>query len=304
MRTGAVIAAAGIGKKEFEPMKVFGIITVIERLILTLQKAGVAPIVVVTGNQAQILEKRISKMGVICLRNSNYTDMEMIDSARMGFEYLNSLCDQILFSPADMALFSHATVEILMKSGSSLAIPVFGKREGHPILIDGKILPKIINYRGEGGLRMALQCCGEKIDKILVEDEGILVEAGDMEETEKLVAIHSEQLLRPKFALSLVKEKEFFDKTTADLLWLIKRTESVRTACSQMGISYSKCWNILNLVEEQLKYPVLIRHPGGMNGGHTTLSPEGELLLHQFEIFFSEAEKAIEEIYDKIFKEN
>lgn len=303
MKTGAVIAAAGIGQETFEPMRRYGSITVIERLILTLQKAGVSPIVVVTGNQASLLEKHVSKLGVICLRNSDYINMEMMDSARIGFQYIEKMCDQVLFSPADMALFSYETIAKLMNSGASLAVPVYGEKDGHPVLISSRLLPEIMDYQGKDGLQGAFQCCSKEIDKIQVEDEGILIETDKMDHFKERLSVRNDQLLRPKFSLSLIKEKEFFDQKTADLLRLIKRTESVREACSQMGISYSKCWNILNLVEEQLKYPVLVRHPGGMNGGDTTLSPKGELLLNRFETFFTEADQAVSEIYHRIFEE-
>ena len=306
MKTGAVIAAAGIEEKPNDcgPMKKVGAITVIQRMIATLQQAEVEPIIVVTGAKADILEHHIKRQGVICIRNENFADSEMLDSARLGFAYIQNCCDQILFSPADIPLFTVSTVRKLIDSGLKLAVPMCEGKSGHPVLIHHQYLPDLLNYHGTGGLRQALGCLGEPVGEVQVEDKGALYETDMQEGYGNLLKFHNAQLFRPKFTLSLARETVFLDQTSANLLKLIEKTESVRTACTLMNLSYSKGWNLLNQMEDQLGYPVLWRHPGGMNGGHSELSPEGSRLLHNYEEFVFEVNSTVQELFKKIFMEH
>ena len=84
LRTGAVIVAAGHKSKNsvFKPLLPVGDSTAIRRIIITLKRAGVSPIVVVTGDKADELEKHISNLQVICLRNEQYAVAQMFSSLR------------------------------------------------------------------------------------------------------------------------------------------------------------------------------------------------------------------------------
>ena len=111
MRTGAVILAAGhkSSTTAFQPMLPIGDTTAIKRIIVTLQQAGVEPIVVVTGHQADELEKHISKMRVICLRNEEYQTTQMFDSICRGLNYIEDLCDRVLLMPTCLLYTSGGT---------------------------------------------------------------------------------------------------------------------------------------------------------------------------------------------------
>lgn len=99
----------------------------------------------------------------------------------------------------------------------------------------------------------------------------------------------------------LVKELTFMGTSEALLLRLIHYTNSVRYACQQMNISYSKGWNMINLMEGQLGYAVVIRRPGGSNGGYTSLTEEGRQLLEKYKRFETEAKDAVQAIFEKCF---
>jgi CTP:molybdopterin cytidylyltransferase MocA len=131
MRTGALIVAAGMSSRmgAFKPILKIGFDFIVRRIIFTLQQADAGPIVVITGNRADILEKHIARQGVICLRNPDYSTTQMLDSAKIGFRYLLKECDQLLFTPVDIPLFTVETAERLMASGAKVAIPLCnGKR--------------------------------------------------------------------------------------------------------------------------------------------------------------------------------
>lgn len=303
MRTGGLIVAAGMSSRmeEFKPMMQIGSISTIQRVISTMQQVRVNPIVVITGCQAEILEKHIGKMNVICLRNPFYETTEMLDSAKIGFEYLKGKCDRILFSPADTPLFTVNSVKQLLMSDAKLAKPVCNGHGGHPLLVDESMIPSILEYDGEGGLKATLQATGIPMRYIEVQDEGVLFDADTQEDFKELVKHHNEQMLRPKLKLTLTKEEEFFDQRAALLLKLIGECKSMRLSCEQINMSYRKGWDLLNRIEKQLGFAVAVRHPGGVEGGYTELTEDGKEFLKHYERFVEQSEKAIEQIFDHIF---
>jgi len=82
------------------------------------------------------------------------------------------------------------------------------------------------------------------------------------------------------------------------LLLLIRETQSVRSACSRMQVSYSTAWNMLNAAENELGYPLLLRNKGGPSGTGSLLTPKGQELLNAYEQFESAAKENMETLYD------
>lgn len=303
MRTGAVIVAAGMSSRMngFKPMLKIGSITVVRRIISTLQQAGVDPVVLITGNQADMLEKHVSRMGIICLRNEAYATSQMFDSAKIGLSYLQNQCDRILFTPVDIPLFTSKTVRSLLASDTMIAAPVCKGHEGHPLMMNTQVVAKVLAYQGNEGLKGAIESSGFLKQLIEVEDEGILFDMDTPEDYEKLLSWHNRQMFRPQIQIRLAREYEFFGPGTALLLRLIRNTGSVRLACEQMNISYSKGWKIINVMENQLEYAVVDRFQGGTNGGNTQLTERGEELLRQYDSFESESKEAVQRIFEKYF---
>jgi len=203
----------------------------------------------------------------------------------------------------DIPLFTVETAERLIASDADVAIPFCNGNEGHPLLIAADILPEILEYNGEGGLRGALNVRSTPPQYIPVSDEGILFDADTPEDFQNLLSWHNAQMLRPRIKVELAREEVFLTPNAALLLRLIDRTESVRTACQQMNLSYSKGWMLLNQMEKQLDFPVVIRHPGGTGGGYTFLSDKGKQLLQCYDRTVHESNEAVKEIYARNFKE-
>lgn len=70
--------------EELKPMLRMGQTTMIQREIDTIRQAGISPIVVVTGYQADVLERHISHRGAVCIRNKRYETSQMYGSICMG----------------------------------------------------------------------------------------------------------------------------------------------------------------------------------------------------------------------------
>ena len=305
MDVGAVVVAAGMSSRmgDFKPMLNIGSISIAQRVVATLQQGGAARVVMVTGYNADALEHHLSKSGVIFLRNERYRTTQMFDSARIGLEYLQGKCDQVLFTPVDIPLFTARTVEQLLASGAKLACPVCDGQRGHPILMSGAVIEKVLSDSGAGGLQGALSRCGVPETLVEVQDSGVLHDADTPEDFRALLDFHNSQLIRPVVQVSLAKEKTFLDSRIAMLLRLVDETSSMRLACQRMQMSYSSGWNTVNSIEEQLGYTLVSRSQGGAGGGRSVLTSAGRELLRRYDAFEAEVRRQVDALYSQYFSE-
>ena len=303
MEIGALIVAAGMSSRmgEFKPMLSIGSISVAQRVIATLNQAGVSKIVMVTGYNATILERHLSGNGIIFLRNENYETTQMFDSVKIGLSYLQDKCDKVLFTPVDVPLFTAKTVKTILDSGAPLACPMCEGQQGHPILISNELLPEILNDCGEMGLKGAMDRCSVPLKRIDVDDPGTIHDADTPEDFSALVNYHNSQLVRPVVNVSLNKEKPFFDSKIAMLLMLVDETKSVRAAGQRMQLSYSSCWNIIRTLESQLNYSLIERSQGGAGGSTSVLTARGRLLLERYTAYEKTLKEQANALYETYF---
>lgn len=303
MQTAALIVAAGMSSRmgDFKPMLNIGSISIAQRVTATFQQAGVDRIVMVTGYNAQALERHLSNNGIVFLRNEKYETTHMFDSACIGLAYLRDKCDRVLFTPVDIPLFTAATVRALLDSGAELACPVCSGERGHPLLIASPLIDGLLADSGEGGLRGALARCGVPMTEVPVPDKGVLHDADTPEDYRSLLRYHNDQLVRPVLSVALSREKPFFDGKTAMLLSLVEETGSVRTACQRMRMSYSGGWNVIRALESQTNRPLIRRSQGGAMGGSSRLTEDGKRLLERYESFSARLREEAQNLYEDYF---
>ena len=305
MRTGAVVVAAGhkSSVSSFSPMLPIGDSTVIRRIIITLKRSGIDPVVVVTGKQGDEVEKHIAGLRVICLRNRNYGNTQMYNSICLGLNYIEDLCDRVFILPAKFPMFLPETIKRMMDMDAQVVCPVFEGRRGHPVLVSSDIIGKLLNYKGEKGLRGALRqvdvdrCAWE----VEVEDQGIIL-AVETDEDRAQSNLDNERLdIFPQIQLTLERDEGFFGPSVAQFLSLIDHTWSMQTACRQMHMSYTKGWKILKAAEKQLGYPLLITQSGGAEGGSSLLTPKAKDFLVRFLGMEKELREDAQKLYQKYF---
>ena len=303
MQIGAVIVAAGMSSRmgDFKPMLNIGSISIAQRLIATFHQAGVTKIAVVTGYNAPQLERHLTNLGLVFLRNENYASTQMFDSAKIGLGYMKDKCDKLLFTPVDIPLFKALTVTALIESGAALACPVCEGKTGHPLLIDASLINTLLEDTGDGGLQGAISRCGTQMTRLPVDDPGVLHDADTPDDYQALLRYHNEQLIRPELWVSLARERPFFDDKTAMLLALIDESGSVRGACQRMQISYSTGWNIIRALESQLHFPLLERSQGGSGGGESRLTEKGKRLVDCYEKYAARLRREAAELFDEYF---
>ena len=86
------------------------------------------------------------------------------------------------------------------------------------------------------------------------------------------------------------------------VLWLLEKVRSsgsLRAAASELGISYSKAFRMVENLESSLGVEVLERRRGGMSRTGATLTPFGEAFISLYDDF----QKQCKNLMDKPFSE-
>ena len=103
--------------------------------------------------------------------------------------------------------------------------------------------------------------------------------------------------LKPYISVRMGWEEIFWGPGVMMILEALEATGSMKEACKQCGLSYSKAWKILNRAEEQLGFPVIIRQQGGSSGGGSMITDLGRKLMQKY----SEAQKRIVTYSEQVF---
>ena len=102
---------------------------------------------------------------------------------------------------------------------------------------------------------------------------------------------------KPFIKLTIVNDRKFMGPGCYELLLFIEQEGSVRLASEKMGLSYSKAWKMLNIMEQEAGFAPVSRKKGGKSGGETTLTDEGRHLLSRYKLCEQECKEAAERIF-------
>lgn len=298
---GAVIAAAS--KKDAVPLLKVGSIPIVRRIVLTLQQAGVFPIVVVTGTEELEVTHQVAPLGVVFIKNTECEEPELFSSVRLGLSYLQGKCDSVVFTPVNAPMFSARTLHTLLACPADIVTPTYNGCGGHPIVLRSRVIPQLLAYAGPDGLRGAVRQCLCDKQRLPVDDPGILMSVHNQPQLRQHLQEHNVSLLTPSVKISIDKEDVFLNSRLKLLLFLIADLCSVRQACLHMGLSYQKAWDMINRLERELGYAVVTRQHGGKNGGKTCLTDRGQRLLLTFQQYEDELHAFARQRFDALFRE-
>ena len=179
-RIGAVIPAAGMSSRMggFKPLLPLGDSTVIERTVSAVLPYA-QTIAVVLGNRADevqaALEGRFGNR-LIFVRNPDFRTTDMLYSVQLGLQKLAD-CDGFFLLPGDMPMIGSAVFAALIErfdEEARVIYPVYHGKIGHPPLIPASLIPAILAYEGEGGLKAVLR--KEPSSMIAVPDVAIMLD--------------------------------------------------------------------------------------------------------------------------------
>lgn len=180
----ALILAAGLSRRmgEFKPLLPLRGRTIIENSVESVLRGGAETAVVVTGYRADEVECVLcGTFGdrVAFVRNEAYAATDMMRSVQIGAEALRA-CDAFFLLPGDMPVVASGTFDKLLAARKREKAPViFPTLDGyrkHPPLIDARLIPAILAFDGDGGLRGLWKRYESDIRTVAVDDAGVWVD--------------------------------------------------------------------------------------------------------------------------------
>lgn len=305
-----LILAAGVSSRmgAFKPLLPVDGQTMIRRVADMMRRAGADPILAVTGYQGEALERHLEGLKIRFIRNDHYYNTQMLDSLILGLEQLEGETRRVLVSPADIPLVEDGTVAALLAAEGDFVRPLFRGVPGHPVVLSSALLPALRAYSGEGGLKGAVEALGISVTDVPVEDQGTALDSDTRNEYAALLKYRRRQTGRPQplrldMQVCLQAETSFFDLRSAQFLELIQATGSMLNACQCMHMSYSKGWTMINEMERQLGWPVLIRNQGGSSGGGSSLTRQGSDLLQAYREMQADIMTYSQNVFQRCFQD-
>ena len=315
MNVGAVIVAAQdlardkAGNEELEtflPMLHLEGTTVIKREIDVLRKAGITSIIVVGGYQASVLKNHVSHKGVTFVEDTEYAEHDWLESAKIGTEKAAELCDGVILIPVEYPAFKAETVEKLKACKTDTCLYY----NGVPGKLQMRVCCNTDSYTAgdmSGSPQRRTLEIGEKPAQLDTNDGGILYDITHPEQIEKVRAsirqMRDAKALSLKTKIVLSKGEDFFGPGIFHLLQHIDETGSIQAAAKKMGMSYSKCWKLLNRAEEQVGFPFLNRYNGGKNGGNSTITEEGREFMNRYQAMLEDMKRISQNFFDIYFQD-
>ncbi|MDR1067671.1 MAG: histidine phosphatase family protein [Clostridiales Family XIII bacterium] len=223
----AIVLAAGYSSRmgAFKPLLPLGGKPALARLLGSITAAGIRDIVVVTGHRRGeigrvISEYRAGGSSARTVYNEDYAS-GMFSSVRAGLSAAldtgsaseNGGPDGVLIFPVDTPMVSSKTIDSLVSeyaelvksarhtaarrvaeavSASCYLVPTFLGKKGHPLLLPANIIPSIISYKGDGGLKSALAALvplGAEMRLIETDDEGAVLDMDVPEDYEDMLLL-------------------------------------------------------------------------------------------------------------------
>lgn len=303
MKTGAlIIASLNLDKESrgnedipvFMPMQHLDGTTMIKREIYMLRKAGVTPIIVLCGYQQEVLKKHLSHNGVIFCEDGDYEKHSFAETLEIGLRFAQKHCGRILVEPVQYPAVARDTVEKLIGCRDN-TVPVYQGRRGYPRLYVA------------GEPEAANAAVWERADCLETDDPGILYSLTDKDGFDRIRAYVKEQreanVLQMKLRVIFQKEEDFFNPEVCQLLRSIDDTGSIQAAAGRMHMSYSKCWKMINKVEEQMGFRFVDRVNGGKNGGKSSLTEDARIFLDRYTALTEDMERMSQNFFDVYFRD-
>ena len=226
-------------------------------------------------------------------------DASFLDGVREGLRFMLGKYDRIFVVPGDMPLFLPNTLRGLLHSSAPIAVPVRNHVYGYPIVLDRSAAEAILD--AETTLEDALANCPLAKEYVPVSDSGIFLRGEDMTHRQELIEQQSNQLSRPIAEVAICNGSPLYDSRLAMLLHLVEDTHSVQDACSLMQISYSTAWKMLNHVEDELGFPLVVRNRGGASGAGTLLTEKGKAFMIAYDRFSEHLNREAQRLYTELF---
>ena len=152
-----------------------------------LLSAACEPVIVVTGRDS------LQGKDVVFVTNPA-PERGMLSSLQCGLRAIPVEAEGVLFTPVDHAAVQAETIRKLAaafrQGGVDVVVPVFERRHGHPVAISKRVVSEILDAPADATARDVIHRFEAR--EIAVEDPGVVMDADDPADYQKLLAIAGE----------------------------------------------------------------------------------------------------------------
>jgi molybdenum cofactor cytidylyltransferase len=186
----AVVLAAGMSRRMGAPKQLLQIEgqPILERTLAHVRESAVDEIVLVLGFAADAIAAQISTHGLKVVRNEAY-QQGMGTSLRAGLAAVGPQAGAALIVLADQPFVQTATLNKLIECHQSsrpkIVVPFYHGFRGNPVLLDREVFPSLRELTGDVGCRAIFGSYPGRIQKLPVNDAGILLDIDSPEDMQK-----------------------------------------------------------------------------------------------------------------------
>ncbi|MGZ5872438.1 MAG: NTP transferase domain-containing protein [Bradyrhizobium sp.] len=179
----AIILAAGRSTRMGGPNKLLAelggkplIRTVTEQALASKAKG----VIVVTGHQAELVEKALQGLDVKFVRNPDFAE-GLASSVKAGVGAVSDDADGAVICLGDMPMISAQLIDHLIDAfapdrGNLIAVPVSDGRRGNPVLWSRRFFNELMTLDGDIGARHLIAKHGEAVAEVPVEGFGAFLD--------------------------------------------------------------------------------------------------------------------------------
>jgi molybdenum cofactor cytidylyltransferase len=179
----AIILAAGRSTRMGGPNKLLAelngkpLVRIVTEQALASKAQGV---IVVTGHQAEQVEKALQGLKVKFVRNPDFAD-GLASSVKAGIAAVPASADGAVICLGDMPLISAQLIDRLIEAfapdrGNLIAVPVSDARRGNPVLWSRRFFNELMTLDGDIGARHLIARHGEAVAEVAVEGFGAFLD--------------------------------------------------------------------------------------------------------------------------------
>lgn len=193
-RVGAIVLAAGRSARMGEPKQLLrvGEYTVLQRTLENVRGARVEEIVLVLGYSAEEIRRGLSATvldGLRIVLNRQHEE-GVASSLREGLSAVSSQMDAALIVLADQPFVRSGTINRIIEryrsSDAEIVIPFHDGRRGNPVLLDRSVFHEVMVLQGDTGFRTIFGSHADRIEKVDVDDPGVLLDIDERADYERL----------------------------------------------------------------------------------------------------------------------